>query len=839
MQEHNQVEVVMKATQGGYPLAIDTPVPTPQGWTTMQDIKVGQSVFGSDGRAYHVQKVYDIKHNQSCYRVIFSDESSIVCDGEHLWTFTDEWNYRYKKQVTLRTSDILAAEKRGKRNRYVLPVASAIKCEEKILPIPPYILGYWLGNGNSYSAQVTCHTDDAHELGKIMSAYWPDLEVRQIDVRSPNTSNIKFNNMHGVLRKAGLINNKHVPADYMRSAYWQRLELLQGLMDSDGTIDKRGKCEFYNINLSLIRSVKELFLSLGVKANYKIKCLSNNWDRTIVKDYPIYRVHAIPYKDVPVFRLKRKKLRQRCEEESRSSETLRRRVVRVEPVKSVPVRCIAVDSPNHLFLAGEDFIPVHNTEQQVLDSLHSCIYNLVPKGILYLFPTEDDVLDFSKTRFNTLIHNNPVSIGQHVKAGGKGTDSASLKKVGSSFIYFRSGKLSRSVGDATNKEASQLRSIPVDRIVYDEYDLMDEEICEKARGRLGHSALKQERYLSNPTLPGYGIDRVFQQSDQRHWFRKCASCQEWTCAELEFPQCVKRGENGKGYIACVKCGRPVSIYPGEWVAAKKDMPYIGRQWSQLTSIYNDPWDILHDYYHPKDGKLDDVMRLRLGQPYVSLEDKLRVQEVYNACTGEMQMPNSETPCAMGVDIGKIKHVVIGQRRNAKQSEIIRVARVDTFNDIHDLARRYNVRSAVIDIRPYEDEARKFQKDEPYLVYLCEYTDNALQDQDNNDKTKTLKAHRTGLFDLTGRMVREGGFIFPRRDKDIDEFAAQLCNTAKRLELKKQTSTEFYRYVKLGDEHYRNALNYFYLASLRAPVVQPRGMRRELTAECVMDYNVMS
>ena len=461
------------------------------------------------------------------------------------------------------------------------------------------------------------------------------------------------------------------------------------------------------------------------------------------------------------------------------------------------------------------------TESEVLRSTHDCISGRLKQGVLYLFPTDDDVQDFSKTRFNTLIHNNPESIGKYVKSGGKGTDSAGLKKIGNSFIYFRSGRISRNVGDGA-KEASQLRSIPVDKVVFDEYDLMDEDVINKARGRMGHSLIKEQRYLSNPTIPGYGIDKLFQDSDQRHWMRRCSACGKYTCAELEFPNCVKADANGKGYIACKHCSHPVGIYPGQWEPLYKGRPIVGRRWSQLTSVFNDPMEILEDYMNPKEGNLGDVVRLRLGLPHIDIEDRLRLQDVYECCTGDRMADRCVGPCAMGVDVGKTKHVVIGTRIGSNQYEVVRVAIVESFNDIHDLIRKYNVRSAVIDMRPYEDEARAFQKaHQSQRVLLCEYSENALYDKQINEKTGVIRAHRTGAFDTTHRLVFEKRFIFPRRSPEIDEFAKQLCATAKRLETNKRTNTPIYRYIPLGAEHYRNALNYFYLAASGGRVAMSR------------------
>ena len=183
------------------------------------------------------------------------------------------------------------------------------------------------------------------------------------------------------------------------------------------------------------------------------------------------------------------------------------------------------------------------TEIEVLRSLWSMIYKHYPQGVLYTFPTTDDVNEFSKSRFNPLIVANLEAIGKFVKSGGKGTDTASLKKIHDAFLYLRGARLSQKISDIN--ESSKMRSIPVDSVKFDEVDLMDEEVIAKARGRMGHSKVKEEVYISNPLIPGLGIDKIFSASDQRHWFRKC-SCGEWTCAELSFPDCVKIRKDGKG-----------------------------------------------------------------------------------------------------------------------------------------------------------------------------------------------------------------------------------------------------------------------------------------------------
>src|SRR5512146_2812971 len=151
------------------------------------------------------------------------------------------------------------------------------------------------------------------------------------------------------------------------------------------------------------------------------------------------------------------------------------------------------------------------SELEVNESLHGLIHGHYPRGVLYLFPTTDDVREFSKARFGPLITANPSAIGKYVKD----TDTTSLKKVGDSFLYLRGAMLSQHL-EVEAHESAKLRSISVDKVVFDEYDLMDPDVAEKAKGRMGDSSVKAEVYISNPTLPDFGIATLFAQSDQRH-----------------------------------------------------------------------------------------------------------------------------------------------------------------------------------------------------------------------------------------------------------------------------------------------------------------------------------
>lgn len=473
------------------------------------------------------------------------------------------------------------------------------------------------------------------------------------------------------------------------------------------------------------------------------------------------------------------------------------------------------------------------TTKETLNSLHGMIYKRYLLGVLYTFPTNDDVREFSQSRFNSLISANREAIGKYVKTGGKGTDTTSLKKIHDAWLFLRGARLSQKIGDGIGeKESGKMRSISVDRVVFDEMDLMDEGVIQKALGRMGASRVKEESYLSNPTLPDVGIDAMFKKSDQRYFFNICDSCGEYTCAVKEFPECVKLREDGTGYIVCKKCGKEIiQRSKGEWVPAEcSNTPIMhGYQWSQLNSMTNDPGEILSQYNDPPQGNLGDIYRLRLGLPYVATEDKLSEGLVYSCCNQEV-MPSGHTgPCAMGVDVGKVKHVIIGIRTDRENYRILKVAQLSRWEDIHDIAQRFNVKSAVIDIRPYEDEARRFQLAENYRIFLCEYTDNPMHDALWN-KDKTVKVYRTGVFDRTHALVTQKLLQIPRKCPEIETFARQVCGTAKVLELNKRTNTSVYRYRPVGSQgdHYRNALNYFWLAAAGGKIARVGPKRRRQT-----------
>jgi hypothetical protein len=175
-----------------------------------------------------------------------------------------------------------------------------------------------------------------------------------------------------VMRDIGLLGNKHIPPEYLRSSEDQRRALLHGLMDTDGHVDKRGVCAFTTTLPALRDGVIELVRSLGYKPtlrNFEPECSGK-------KGMTAWVISFKAYSDKPVFSLSRKNARLRGLP-ARPQRSQTRQIVSITPVKSVPVRCIAVSSKSRLYLAGVGMVPTHNTALSPAVHMNNVMANFV------------------------------------------------------------------------------------------------------------------------------------------------------------------------------------------------------------------------------------------------------------------------------------------------------------------------------------------------------------------------------------------------------------------------------------------------------------------------------
>jgi phage terminase large subunit-like protein len=334
----------------GEALALDTPIPTPAGWVAFGDLRPGDEVFARDGSITTVVGLTPIWENRACYAVLAAGAKAIIADERHLWVCSSRAERRPERprRESIRSTADIAANVRVRRPdlcEFELPMHGALDLPDADLPVPPYTLGAWLGDGDTRGqGTFTCHPKDAEVVEQIR------LDGFEVNPRVGNYAwGIKKLKVR--LRAAGLLGRKTIPATYLRASARQRLALLQGLMDTDGYVSPSGQASFDNTNLELVARARELMLTLG----YMPSPIGIKVDPRGFKT--MYRVTFVGGPGTPTpFRLARKV--ERCKIGLRQGGRL---IKKVEQVDSVPVRCIQVAHESGTFLAGEDFVVTHNS----------------------------------------------------------------------------------------------------------------------------------------------------------------------------------------------------------------------------------------------------------------------------------------------------------------------------------------------------------------------------------------------------------------------------------------------------------------------------------------------
>lgn len=369
--------------------SLETEFPTPTGFKKLKDLKEGDQLFDDQGDICQITKLHPIEYFPESYRITFDDETTVDVDAEHLWlTYTKKdrniksrHNYKLKRRDLKRfegkeykpylerkdlvpnptvksTKEILHTLKHGMESNHSIPVIPYAKYSEKDLLIDPYILGLWLGDGRSSGGIITSADPE------IFEGYDHHIILSSVGVFNKKafskdgyskSNDYRISGLTTKLKSLNLINNKHIPDIYLYSSYEQRLALLQGLMDTDGCCYKGdGRCEFVQIvdRENLVFQVKELISSLGIKCRIQRK-KSMQYNVQYKDKYQV-----IFSTNKPVFRLKRKLKNLNYKN---STKKHHRFIKSIESIDPIPMRCITVDSPSHLYLVTRSFIPTHNT----------------------------------------------------------------------------------------------------------------------------------------------------------------------------------------------------------------------------------------------------------------------------------------------------------------------------------------------------------------------------------------------------------------------------------------------------------------------------------------------
>ncbi|GGS19398.1 replicative DNA helicase [Actinokineospora fastidiosa] len=434
--------IIVAARPGvGKALALDTPLPTPTGWTTMGDVQVGDRLMGADGRPTTVVAATEVMVGRPCYEVEFSDGTVIVADAEHQWLTETRASRRSAREAasrlrnqqtfaevrtTRQIAETLRCRTADRRLNHSVVNAAPLDLPEREYLVSPYVLGVWLGDGHSACARFTtadpeivCHveaegyrvvphgklhygirmaedepvepracvvcgasfvpqTSQVRTCGRscggrarfvsapVAAPSCPDCGGPAVGLRRCQRCHDRHGTVQARLRTIGVLNAKHIPADYLRGSVAQRRALLAGLLDTDGTVTTGGSVQFSVTNKRLAEDVRELIVGLGYRCGMTTKRVRGRSEETST-------AYTLTFgTDDDVFRLERKRLL--LKERRRGKAPVRtgsRFITDVRPVPSVPVRCVEVDNADHLYLASRSMVPTHNSTLG-LDFARSC-----------------------------------------------------------------------------------------------------------------------------------------------------------------------------------------------------------------------------------------------------------------------------------------------------------------------------------------------------------------------------------------------------------------------------------------------------------------------------------
>lgn len=335
-------------------LPVDTPIFTNSGWKTMGTLSKDDKVYDMNGELTEITNISGVKHKK-CYKIMFDNKEEIVADFEHRWliTFIDKGIIN---DVVLTTQELY--EHLGQlKKRYVnkiprVKISKPLNNQHIELPIDPYVLGVWLGDGHSADAKIT----------NMYSEIWDEIEKRGYEIGNDVSGNgvgkAQTKTIFGLqakLRENGLLKNKHIPSIYLLSSIEQRIDLLRGFMDSDGYYNKpRNRFSMETTREWQKDALVMLLGSLGIKSSVSrmIKKLNGKKIPAIAIGFNSVEFNPFLCRNKDVVNIKKiEKFKYKY-------------IISIEEVETVPTRCIEVKSDTKTFLYGHTFAITHNTNKK-------------------------------------------------------------------------------------------------------------------------------------------------------------------------------------------------------------------------------------------------------------------------------------------------------------------------------------------------------------------------------------------------------------------------------------------------------------------------------------------
>ena len=379
--------------------------------------------------------------------------------------------------------------------------------------------------------------------------------------------------------------------------------------------------------------------------------------------------------------------------------------------------------------------------------------------LMYMLPRQQDYIDFVTTRIDPMI-----SASERLSKLLGSPDSTRAKQLGESYLFFMESTV-------------EPRMMPADAVFVDELDLSDMTNVSTLDNRMDASDWKLKFYFSTPTLPNYGINGTYGQSDMREWMLKCDHCGNWQ--DLDWDKQLRvvgpKHDPKDVFFACLHCGKPITlenIQKGTWVPAKpeRSSKHIGFHISQMMT--HTPTELYQHFIDPH-TKIYEFYRKRLGKPYEIGIGSLEREDMLATCFDEPydyeKEDNGKDRYFMGVDQGNELQVLIGKiEKGNSRPKIVHVEFIPYeeggFDRVGRLMRLYNIRKAVIDGDPNRHSARDLQKSFLSRIYIADYAESKVDWQTKKDPksgiTTNVVIGRSEGFDRLIESIKDGEWQLP-------------------------------------------------------------------------------
>lgn len=384
----DDIQTVVEVQTGrGKASPLSEPLLTPTGWRLMGDIKVGDEVIGRNGYPTTVTGVFPQPNDLDIYEVTTYDGRKCRVCGEHLWMSfycNTTKKQRWRVRDTLEIKRLISLP----NPRVYIPLPEPVHFNpiQDPLPIDPYVLGVSIGDGY-ITNQGHCHIGiNSEHLGIVENIISKDPIYADIRPQSKNKAGTCITYQLPTIKpiKDGFINlglagkrswEKFIPKRYMLASVHQRWELLRGLMDTDGTVNKDGGQPSYcTASKQLAKDVQELAWSLGGIATISTRKPYYTHKGERKEGRLAYNVFMRFPKPSMLFNLEEK--RKLVRDDGQYTDILKVRIKSIEPVPSEPMQCISVAAKDSLYVA-KDYMVTHNTKSSqkvmVKDPVRTCI----------------------------------------------------------------------------------------------------------------------------------------------------------------------------------------------------------------------------------------------------------------------------------------------------------------------------------------------------------------------------------------------------------------------------------------------------------------------------------